>query len=110
MAPNKNQHYVPQCYLKSFSSMENNTLISLYNIKNNKLVESTPIKHQCSKSYFYSQDLSLEYYFQKVEGFYAKSLREIEAKGILSEESKDFMKFFWFIQSGRIEKSFEKNV
>lgn len=108
MASNKNQHYVPQCYLKSFSSVENNSLISLYNIKNDKLIKDVTIKDQCSKNYFYSQDLSLEHFFQEIEGIYAESLREIQNKKIISKENKWFMRCFWFIQNIRTEKYFEE--
>ena len=51
MADYKNQHYIPQFYLRGFSSNEKQ--ISLFNFKRQKFVDGASIADQCSKKDFY---------------------------------------------------------
>lgn len=57
MADNKNQHYVPQFYLRNFSSDDKN--IAAYHLGQERSLGLVPIKDQCSKDYFY-QSLDVE--------------------------------------------------
>ena len=70
MAEKKNQHYVPQSYLKLFSTDKKN--IGIYTISNDKTTLG-PINKQASKKYFYSKDMALE-----IEN----ALQEVENLGI----------------------------
>lgn len=54
----KNQHYVPQFYLKNFSKDKKN--IGAFVIENCKYVASASIKHQSSEDYFYSENPDIE--------------------------------------------------
>lgn len=54
MPENKNQHYVPQFYLKNFS--ENRKQIGLYNIPSNWFVTNANIKDESSEDYFFGKD------------------------------------------------------
>lgn len=71
MASNKNQHYVPQCYLRQFAAGNSASAINLFNIDREKFINCAPLKNQCSKSYFYGDDLELEKALQPIEGCYA---------------------------------------
>jgi hypothetical protein len=51
----KNQHYVPQFYLRAFS-FDGGTNIALFNFKQNKIIPFCSIKDQCSEDYFYGKD------------------------------------------------------
>jgi len=55
MATNKNQHFVPRCYLRPFTLDSANVAINLFNIDRMKFVERAPVKHQCSRDYFYGR-------------------------------------------------------
>ena len=57
MPRNKNQHFVPQFYLKNFSTDKKS--IASFLIEDEKLLPCVSIKNQCSKSYFYP-DLEYE--------------------------------------------------
>ena len=57
MDKKKNQHYVPQSYLKLFSTDKKN--IGIYTILNDKTTLG-PINTQASEKYFYSKDMALE--------------------------------------------------
>ncbi|MCF6263399.1 MAG: DUF4238 domain-containing protein [Xanthomonadales bacterium] len=51
MATNKNQHFVPRCYLKAFSKDGEGLAINLFNIGRKRLIQNAPLKHQCSKNH-----------------------------------------------------------
>lgn len=104
MASNKNQHFVPRAYLKAFSLNGDGTAISLFNLDRERFVPSAPLKHQCSRDYFYGEDLQMEKALQPVEGRYAGLVREIAAPGyLLSDEHRFFLREFWLIQHLRTE-------
>ena len=54
MPDNKNQHFIPQMYLRRFSA--NGKSVGLINLKTEKIIENAPIKRQCSKSYYYGKN------------------------------------------------------
>lgn len=100
-AETKNQHYVPQFYLRYFSvDMKN---VGVYILKSGKNIPSVPIKGQASRDYFYSDSMEIE----KTLG-----ALEVRAKGVidriiaaptepLGEEDKDTLFLFTVIQRGR---------
>lgn len=105
MASNKNQHYVPQCYLKNFSIDESRAAICLYNLDKKKLIKNAPIKNQCSKNYFYGEDLVLEKALQPVEGRFSEIVRNLEnINHVLTDEDKIFLIEFWLLQRTRTEE------
>lgn len=77
MATNKNQHFVPRCYLRPFTTDSANVSINLFNIDRLKFIERASVKHQCSGDYFYGEDLALERAIQFTESTYAAALRDI---------------------------------
>lgn len=106
MASNKNQHFVPRCYLRPFTIGENGVAINLYNIDRQNLIQMAPVKSQCSGNYFYGKDELLEEIIQNIEGEYATILRAIVAPGYrLSDEHRNFLKTFWLFQYLRTESA-----
>src|SRR5439155_750653 len=69
MATNKNQHFVPRCYLRPFTLDSGGLAITLLNIDRMKFVEGAPVKHQCSGDYFYGEDLALEKAHQMIRRY-----------------------------------------
>lgn len=111
MASNKNQHYVPQCYLRRFSSAESGASINLFNLDRKKLIENAPIKNQCSKGYFYGEDLVIEKALQPIEGEYSAVINQIVEPGYkLLEEHKIFLKRFWLLQNMRTDAASRRSV
>ncbi|MEQ8286656.1 DUF4238 domain-containing protein [Thalassospira sp.] len=76
MAAFKNQHYVPKCYLRRFSS--NGKSISLCNISSNRFIDNAAISKQCSKGYFYGEDLVIEKSLGILEEGYSKCIGALE--------------------------------
>ncbi|HEX2983013.1 MAG TPA: DUF4238 domain-containing protein, partial [Ignavibacteriales bacterium] len=58
MAERKNQHFVPQFYLRNFS--ENKKSLCDYNLSNNKYIKNASIKDMASQNYFYGKDENIE--------------------------------------------------
>lgn len=59
MSEYKNQHYVPQFYLRAFS-FDGGRNIALFNISRNKVIPAGNIASQCSEDYFYGRDPQAE--------------------------------------------------
>jgi len=111
MASNKNQHFVPQCYLKRFSNENSNSSICLYNYDRRFFVANASIKSQCSKNYFYGEDLKLEKSLQPIEGEYSNLVKRIVSPGYkLNEEDSDFLLDFWLLQHMRTEAASKRYV
>jgi hypothetical protein len=62
----KNNHFVPQRYLKRFRSVSDRQ-VGLYNLKSGRTVEGAPMKTQCSRDYFYTKNPVFEREFTKLE-------------------------------------------
>jgi Protein of unknown function (DUF4238) len=51
LADNKNQHFVPQFYLRNFSTDEEKQSIGLFNFARSTAVGNASIRNQCSRDY-----------------------------------------------------------
>ena len=102
-AETKNQHYVPQFYLRYFSVDKKN--VGAYILKSGKNIPSAPIKGQASRDYFYSDDMEMENALGDLEACAKKVIDKIIAAPTepLSKEDKDTLFDFTVIQLGRTE-------
>jgi hypothetical protein len=102
-AETKNQHYVPQFYLRYFSVDEKN--VGAYILKSGKNISSAPIKGQASEDYFYSDNMKMEKALGNLEACAKKVLDKIITAPTepLSKEDKDTLFDFTMIQLGRTE-------
>lgn len=99
MASNKNQHYVPRCYLRAFTDNGNGKTINLFNIDRQKVICTAPVRHQCAGNYFYGDNQSLEDYIQAFENKYAIILhRIVQDSYVLAREDSLFLRRFWLLQ------------
>jgi len=60
-------HFIPQFYLRRFSIRDEGKSISLYNLKNKKIIQNAPIKHQACKKFLYRADDEVENALGKME-------------------------------------------
>ncbi|GLQ82823.1 hypothetical protein GCM10007881_63460 [Mesorhizobium huakuii] len=106
MAQNKNQHYVPRCHLRPFTLNGEGACLNLYNVSSGKIIEEASASGQCSKDYFYGHDLDVEKAFQEIEGLYASTIRNIEARNGASEDAELFSLLnFAFLQRLRTDNA-----
>lgn len=111
MATNKNQHFVPRCYLRPFTLDSANLAINIFNIDRLKFIELAPVKNQCSSNYFYGDDLRLEKALQFTEGAYATALRDILEPGyVLTDDHRDLLRRFWLLQHMRTEAASRRAI
>jgi hypothetical protein len=111
MASNKNQHYVPRCYLKPFTLDGAGVAINVFNIDRKIFIGKAPVKNQCSGNYFYGSDLVIEKELQKYEGDYANGIKEIlSEKYELVDKHRDLLKQFWLLQYLRTDAASRKVV
>jgi hypothetical protein len=111
MASNKNQHFVPRCYLRPFTIDSANSAINIYNIDRQKFIESGPVKNQCSGDYFYGKDPLLEKAIQAMENAYGNALRVILGQGYaLIDDHRNLLKTFWLLQHLRTEAASKRAV
>ncbi len=111
MASNKNQHFVPRCYLRPFTVDGADAAIHLYNIDRQKVIERASLKHQCSGDYFYGRDPDLERAIQWIESAYAAALRGVSSSEYaLTDEQRNVLKIFWLLQHLRTEAASRRSV
>lgn len=67
MEKKKNNHFVPRSYLVRFKSVSERQ-VGLFNLKSGLIVETAPVKSQCSRDYFYTKNPVFENEFSKLEG------------------------------------------
>lgn len=98
----KNQHYVPQSYLRGFAIDGEKNLIWEYDKKHQR-ISKTPksIKSICCKEYYYEQTYPngsktqiLEDGFQKVEKNGIEIIRELSSNRKLTEDGKGNLAFY----------------
>lgn len=84
MPEHKKQHYVPQFYLKRFST--DGKRINIWNMQRKKKIYSGSLRAQCYKDYFYGKQLGVEKILgETIEGAVAKIFENIEKHSILPE-------------------------
>lgn len=111
MASNKNQHFVPRCYLRPFTADADQKTVNLYNIDRRLLIYGAPIKSQCSRDYFYGSDARLERAIQAVEGGYASELPSLLTyKNSINARARIILPRFWFLQHTRTEAASQRTV
>ena len=110
MSKRRNQHYVPQVYLREFCGDKDRKCINIWLPNKKKFVYGAPIKHQCSKAYFYGRDGVLEDMFGEPEAWYGKVVRNIVGIPPASEGDRKFLLFFWMMQHIRAEANLMQMV
>ncbi len=111
MATNKNQHFVPRCYLRQFTTEESDRAINLYNIDRQRVIAGAPLKHQCSGDYFYGKNEHLEAAIQATESAYASTVKLVMSPGYkLTDEHRSLLKIFWLMQHLRTEAASRRSV
>lgn len=111
MATNKNQHFVPRCYLKAFTDNGENFSVNLFNLDRQRAIPAAPVKNQCSGDYFYGQDNVLESAIRTVEGGYAATVARIHgSKYGLTDSDRAVLRIFMLFQHLRTEAASRRSV
>jgi hypothetical protein len=89
MGIKKNQHFVPQFYLRHFSKPPNYKSIGVWNIDGNKFASNAAIKKQACKKYFYDNNGVFEDSLSRIEWGSSLVLTEIINTHKLPESNQD---------------------
>lgn len=97
----KNQHYVPQFYLRHFSN--NGNSIAIYLFKQQKLVKQASIRNIMASDYFYGKDGKVEDKLAEFEGKWDNIIEEILHNKTIPDDPEiiTLLKFFLLVGSGR---------
>lgn len=83
--------------------------INLFNVDRSLVVKNAPVKNQCSRDYFYGEDLRLERALQSSEGAYAQGLSTILKPGYcVVDEHRQLLLRFWLLQHLRTEAASQR--
>jgi len=111
MTANKNQHFVPRCFLRPFTVNCANKAINLFNIDRIKFVENAAVKHQCSGDYFYGKDPDLDNALRATEDAYGVARQDILKPGYkLTHSDRNFLLRFWLLQFLRTDAASKRSV
>jgi len=106
MASKRNQHYIPQYYLRNFSI--NSKSVCCFNIARHKPIETASIKGQCKIKYFYGKIPTIENALNKHETLCSKVIKTIIRNQKLPErntfEHRQLLRFI-AVQHGRTKNS-----
>lgn len=105
MPANKNQHYVPQFYLRQFANHKGN--FNIYNIRKEKTYYDVPFKGQCQRDYFYGNDLALEKKFSAMENDWSHTFNKLIYEKDLNQKDIINIKKFAIFQRTRTEAALE---
>lgn len=93
----KNQHYVPQFYLRNFSNNKNGKTLSIYDVNTGFYFDQAGIKTQVSEKYFYGEDGKIEDALSKVESIVSPTIKKIiETKIIPNKSTLGYKKLLYF--------------
>ena len=102
--PKRENHLVPQFYLRYFSSAPKRT--NLFNFSRQRMIPGASIKHQCSRRNFYEFAPKLEDTFAELEANAAGVIRRIDANDHLPDaNSDDWLSLLAFIVFQKLRTS-----
>lgn len=94
----KNQHYIPKFYLRNFSYRKNNNQIGIFNLKNDFYYQTSKLKTQGSKNFFYGYDGFIEDRLAEIEGDLSKTINDIISYQTLPKKnSKEHVDLLVFV-------------
>jgi hypothetical protein len=99
----KSQHFVPQCYLRPFSTDANRRSTALYNFRLGRCEGGASIKNQCAKDFFYDRTGATDAVLGGYEGRYAEVVRRLTSDNFNPDEVLPFLRYFSYLQYLRTE-------
>ena len=109
MVSNRDQHFVPQFYLRRFASASTprQRSISLHMVDLNRTVHGASIRDQCSRPWLYGRDGIVERELANFEGAAATAIEAIEGRRAAPERGSQndyLMRLFLGLQSHRTSR------
>ncbi len=83
----KNQHYIPKFYLRNFSFQKNDNQIGIYNLDRKFFYQTSKLKTQGSKNFFYGYNGIVEDALADIEGYLSTAIRKVILSQKLPQKS-----------------------
>jgi hypothetical protein len=91
----KKQHYIPQFYLRNFSS--NKYKVRIFQIKNQE-IKLSPISTTCQERFFYGKDGEFEEFLKGMDDSHSNVInRIVQSKSLLSNSFEDYYFLLQFL-------------
>ena len=103
MADNRNQHFVPRCHFRPFSSDGEGRAINIFNLDLDHAIRNAPLRSQCSGDYFYGRDERLESAVQFIEQGYGRTVRELQTGPSVTPMHSAVLRRFAYLQHLRTD-------
>ena len=105
VSAHKSQHFVPQHYLRPFSS--DGRSVRLCHLKSGQIVSNASIKNQCCRDYFYGKDQRIEHALARMEGGDETVLKQVRETLQLPAEpgNRARLSLLAILLNGRTEKN-----
>ena len=84
---NRNQHYVPKCYLRNFS--DGDKFIATFLHSKDIFIKEAGLDSVAFKEYLYGKDLVIENILKKLEGDWAEAFKAIIADKDVSNDEME---------------------
>lgn len=104
----KNHHYVPQFYLRNFSSGKT---VSALHLRNGLFIPVASIRGQCQRAFLYGSDLKVEKLLSELEGKYSPVIKNIISTNFPPQVGTDAhaaLVSFISVQRGRTPEAGER--
>ncbi|WP_412985992.1 DUF4238 domain-containing protein [Pontimicrobium sp. IMCC45349] len=85
----KNQHYIPKFYLRNFSYKKNLKQIGIFNLKRDFFYQTSKLKTQGSKKFFYGYDGIIEERLGEIENLLSKTIKKIIEELIIPKKNSN---------------------
>jgi hypothetical protein len=97
----KNQHYIPRFLLKHFSEEKHKKSLTLYYIKDKRIISNASIDGQASNDYIYGSDQIIETLLHRIETDSANAIIKLINNERLNEDENNIIKLFIHLQMNR---------
>lgn len=109
---NRNQHYVPKCYLRNFS--DGDKFIATFLHSRDRFIKEAGLDSVAFKEYLYGKDLVIENILKKLEGDWAETFKAIIANKDVSNDEMEKIIFqimsFIAFQNARTLRIYDTQV
>lgn len=96
MVAHKNQHFIPQCYLRGFAEPPRLRRINVFHFQSGRHIHGASVRDQCSKDYYYGRD-GLEQALAGLEDRVAPTIQTMSRDGTVpTPDSKEMAEFLVF--------------
>ena len=95
----KNQHFVPQFYLRNFSNNDKN--IGMFRYKDKNYISNSSIKSVAYSKFLYGKDGKLEHLLSTLESKWAVIIRKILESNLYFLTKEDLINLYYFVVISR---------